>query len=70
MTSYPFQAKILGFSLVIWPTQIPKCQELLVLFCFIFVFYLLFYRIPSQTSQSMEQFQFAPEEDVQTPKIF
>lgn len=70
MTSYPFQAEILGFSLVIWPIQIPKCQELLVLFCFIFFFYLLFYRIPSQTSQPMEQFQFAPEEDVQTPKTF
>lgn len=32
MTSYPFQTEILGFSLVIWPTQIPKCQEFLFFF--------------------------------------
>lgn len=64
MTSYPLQTQILGFSLVVWPTQIPKCQEFLVLFCFMFVFCLFFHKIPSQTSQSMEWFQFAPEEDV------
>lgn len=67
MTSYPFQTEILGFRLVIWPTQIPKCQEFLVLFCFMFVFRLFFYRIPHQTSQAVEWFQFAPE-DVQIPK--
>lgn len=39
MTSYPFQAEILGCSLLIWPTQIPNCQEFLVLY---FALYLPF----------------------------
>lgn len=46
--------------------QLPRISSFV--FCIIFAFYMLLYRILSQTIQPVERFQFAPKEDVQIPK--